>query len=215
MNTLLFNESPRLFVIISVAFGIFDFVVRKVRSTKSRWIFVMYLCVLASLMYFYRVPVRYNNYPDNFMVSPCDGKVLSILRINENITHVAVYLNVFDAHVQWCPVDGRVMSRVHKKGRFHPAYMLNKSKYNERVETIIHVPMINDEIKLVQIAGQLCRRIVNFVHERERFERGDLFGMIKLGSRVDVFVPHDKVKLLVHVGDKLLGNKTIFGKLVR
>jgi len=214
MNTLLFNESPRLFVIISIAFGIIDFTSRKLTSINPKYLFVLYVCVLISLIYLYRVPDRLNRYPENLMVSPCDGKVISILRINEHTTHVAIYLNVFDAHVQWCPLNGVVMSSVHKPGKFNPSHMLNKSKFNERIETIMHVPAIKDDIKLVQIAGQLSRRIVTFIKENDQFERGDLFGMIKFGSRVDVFIPHNKIALLVHTGDKVIGNKTIFGKLV-
>jgi phosphatidylserine decarboxylase len=215
MTTLLFNESPILFVIVSVIFGIIDFIFRRTNIMHPKHTFIIYVVVIALFMYFYRVPTRFNTYPNNLMVSPCDGKVMSILRINSSTTHIAIYLNLLDAHVQWCPVSGEVLSIVRKQGRFNPAYMLNKSKYNERVETMIYVPFIDDNIKLVQIAGQLCRRIVTYINEEEEFDRGDLFGMIKFGSRVDLFVPHHKVKLLIHVGDRVIGNKTIIGKLLR
>ena len=102
---------------------------------------------------------------------------------------------------------------LYEKGSFHPAYILNKSRYNERNETIMYVPQIDDEIKIVQIAGQLARRIVTYPKKDDELDRGELIGIIKLGSRVDLFIPHNKIKLLVNVGDVVIGNKTIFGYL--
>jgi phosphatidylserine decarboxylase len=207
METLLFKESPLLFVVVTVFFGLIEIFLKK----KKLYIFVVYTIFLLFLMYFYRFPVRENKYPSNIMVSPCDGKVVHIQKINSVTTHIAVFLNIFDCHVQWCPISGIVQSVKHKEGRFHPAYMLQKSKYNERTESIIFLPQINDEIKIVQIAGQVARRIVTDVTQKERVRRGDRYGMIKLGSRVDLFIPHDKIKLLINIGDRLLGNKTVLG----
>lgn len=209
METLLFRESPLLFIVITVIFGLLDIFFYKYKL----YIMVIYVILIFFLIYFYRLPVRINKYPPNIIVSPCDGKVVSIQKINAVTTHVAIFLNIFDCHIQWCPIDGVVKSVVHKKGRFHPAYMLNKSKYNERTETIIYLPQIDDEIKVVQIAGQVARRIVNNVKPNEDVQRGDQLGMIKLGSRVDLFIPHNHVKLLIHMGDRLIGNKTIFGSI--
>lgn len=213
MNSLLIHESPFLFVGVTIMFGVIHLIVSQLKNTYIRYVLAMYIVTIAMLLYTYRVPIRTNRYPENYMISPCDGKIMSIFKINKITTHVAIYLNMFDAHVQWCPVDGTVISSTRRKGTFHPAYMLQKSRYNERVETIIYNPFIDDEIKIVQIAGQMARRIANFVHPEDTFERGELFGMIKFGSRVDIFFPHDKVDLLVHVGDRVIGNKTIFGKL--
>lgn len=209
METLLFRESPLLFIVITVIFGLLDILFHKYKL----YIMVIYVIFIFFLIFFYRLPVRTNKYPPNIIVSPCDGKVVSIQKINAVTTHVAIFLNVFDCHIQWCPIDGVVKSVVHKKGRFHPAYMLNKSKYNERTETIIYLPQIDDEIKVVQIAGQVARRIVTNVKPNEDVQRGDQLGMIKLGSRVDLFIPHNHVKLLIHMGDRLIGNKTIFGSI--
>ena len=207
METLLFKESPLLFVVVTVFFWFIDIFLKK----KKLYTFVVYTIFLLFLMYFYRFPVRENRYPSNIMVSPCDGKVVHIQKINSVTTHIVVSLNIFDCHVQWCPISGIVQSVKHKEGRFHPAYMLQKSKYNERTESIIYLPQINDKIKIVQIAGQVARRIVTDVTQKEKIRRGDRYGMIKLGSRVDLFIPHDKIKLLINIGDRLLGNKTVLG----
>lgn len=207
METLLFRESPFLFIVISVLFGLSDILFYKHRL----YIMVIYAIIILMLMYFYRSPKRVNKYPSSLLVSPCDGKVVSIQKINPTTTHVAIFLNVFDCHIQWIPINGLVKSVIHKKGRFHPAYMLNKSKYNERAETILYLPQIDDDIKIVQIAGQVARRIVTDVEKHDDVKRGDRLGMIKLGSRVDLFIPHKHIKLLIQMGDRLIGNKTIIG----
>ena len=165
-------------------------------------------------MVFYRIPHRVNQYPDEFIVAPSDGVVKSVLRINKQVTHIAIYLNIFNAHVQWSPINGKVISVRYKEGRFHPAYILEKSKYNERVETTIYNPVLNDTIKIVQIAGQLARRITTYVKPGDHLIRGDLLGLIKLSSRVDIFLPSKKVNVLVKEGDRLLGNKTILGEIL-
>lgn len=209
METLLFQESSLLLIVVTVIFGLTDVIFQKYKV----YIIVLYFIVLSFLLFFYRLPTRVNKYPSNILVAPCDGKVVGIQRINAVTTHVAIFLNIFDCHVQWCPVDGYIKSVIHKKGRFHPAYILNKSKYNERTETIIYLPQIDDEIKMVQIAGQIARRIVTHVQPDDYVNRGDRFGMIKLGSRVDLFIPHQHVKLLIHIGDKIIGNKTVIGTI--
>ena len=216
MNTLLFHESPWIFIYLTISFGIIDNVLIHNNRNNKRYIIVsMYLLCIMIIIYLYRVPFRVNNYPPNFMVSPCDGKVISVLKINEITTHVAIHISLFfDSHIQWCPVDGVVKSSQHKQGTFNPTYMFNKSRYNERIETIVYVPQIHDEIKIVQIAGQLARRIVNYKDKQyDTCVRGELMGMIKFGSRVDLFVPHDKVRLLLNKGDVIFGNKTIIAKI--
>ena len=209
MNTLLFHESPWIFVYLTISFGVLDYILG---SKRKYYLVVLYFVLLGVIMFMYRVPFRINKYPKNMLVSPCDGKVMSILELNEITTHVAIYLNLLDSHVQWSPVNGVVLSTVHKLGTFNPAYMFHKSRYNERIETIIYVPAIDDEIKIVQIAGQLARRIVNYKDKNDRVERGEIIGMIKFGSRVDLFIPHNKIDLLINVGDIVFGNKTIIGK---
>ena len=147
-------------------------------------------------------------------MAPSDGVVKSVIDVNDTTTHVAIYLNIFDAHVQWSPVDGEIISVRRKEGQFHPAYLLEKSKYNERVETTIFSPYLEDEITVVQIAGQVARRIVNTKRSHDKVRRGDILGMIKLSSRVDLFLPTKKLRLLVNEGDRLLGNKTIIGEIM-
>ena len=214
MDTLFFRESPLLVLYITIIFGILDQILQNFNYPQSGIVFTIYLITLGLLMVFYRIPHRVNQYPDEFIVAPSDGVVKSVLRINKQVTHIAIYLNIFNAHVQWSPINGKVISVRYKEGRFHPAYILEKSKYNERVETTIYNPVLNDTIKIVQIAGQLARRITTYVKPGDHLIRGDLLGLIKLSSRVDIFLPSKKVNVLVKEGDRLLGNKTILGEIL-
>ena len=91
METLLFRESPLLFIVITVIFGLLDIFFYKYKL----YIMVIYVILIFFLIYFYRLPVRINKYPPNIIVSPCDGKVVSIQKINAVTTHVAIFLNIF------------------------------------------------------------------------------------------------------------------------
>jgi phosphatidylserine decarboxylase len=215
MKSLLFKESPLLFLFVTLLFGIIDkLFIDSERRKLSALLFIAYIIVVCMLLYMYRLPHRKNSYHRNIMIAPSDGLVKSINKINDEYTHVAIYLNLLDTHVQWFPLNGIVKSIVHKKGTFKPAYLLEKSKYNERVETVLYIPEIDEDIKIVQIAGHLARRIVNYSKVDNQVKRGDLLGMIKFSSRVDLFIPHKKIKLLLRVDDRLLGNKTIIGRIL-
>jgi phosphatidylserine decarboxylase len=216
MKTLLFKESPLLLVVITLLVGLTDKLMIKKQYTKhSLHLFVLYLVIVLALMYMYRVPSNTIHFPKNAMVSPCDGVIKSIEKINHDFTHVVIFLNLLDAHVQWYPLNGVIRSIAIKEGTFNPAHILHKAKHNERVETILFIPEINEDIKIVQIAGQIARRIVHYGHVRQRVRRGDLQGMIKFSSRVDLFIPHNKIHLYVRVGDKVYGNQTIIGYLTK
>lgn len=215
MKTLLFEESPHLVVAITILFALIDKFLQSYKfiSFKHRiLILCFYIFLILFLMFFYRLPQRTNTIPKNYIVSPCDGKIVSILNLNNNQTHICIYLNIFDAHIQWIPTHGVITKQIYRLGTFNPAYFLEKSKFNERMETTLFSPLIRDNITIVQIAGQVARRIVNYTQKGDYVTKGDLLGMIKLSSRVDIFVPTDKINLFINVGDKVIGNKTIIGK---
>lgn len=215
IKSLFFYESPYLFILITFFFGILDHICfRFYKSTVARTIpVIVYIIIISLFVFFYRIPERISNSPSEFVVAPCDGKIMSILHLEDGITHIAIYLNVFDAHVQWCPLHGRVTSLAYKKGTFNFAHVLHKSKHNERLEMMIYSPFIKKHIKVVQIAGQIVRRIVNYTKHGDVVNRGDLIGMIKLSSRVDLFIPTNNIQLHIRKGDKVYGNQTIIGKL--
>jgi phosphatidylserine decarboxylase len=173
--------------------------------------------LFALLFAFYRgatFPEHHQPLPPNVLISPCDGKLLRVVHhptIHQ--TQIAIFLNIHNIHVQYVPISGTLTSIVHKPGEFHPAYLFEKSSLNERVETTLSTPVGN--VRLVQIAGLLARRIVSFhsSHIPTYLHRGDPFGLIKFGSRVDIWLPTSAIQTFltstepgtrIRIGDPLV-----------
>lgn len=222
MRTLLFEESPRL--AWGAACVVWFFAPRgsppwiawpvNERGRMVRGIAV--LLVWLALAFFYRLPSRFviPSTPEEALaserdlLSPSDGRVVAVRR-DPHETHVVVFLHLGDCHVQWCPMHHATVKRVTRvAGTFHPAYLLRKSQYNERVETVWDVGDGRGEVRMVQIAGQLARRIVNHLRVGQIVGRNDRVGMIKLSSRVDLYFPTYAYEPTVRVGDRVVGNRT-------
>jgi phosphatidylserine decarboxylase len=169
---------------------------------KRQYLAIFCIILLICLLFFYRGANLPNEVSDsNTMISPCNGRVL---KIKEHGTHIqiSVFLNIHNIHVQYSPISGKILSILHKEGEFHPAYLFEKSQYNERVETTLGTEFGN--ITVVQIAGQVARRIVSFLEKGQSVERGEPLGLIKFGSRVDIWIPIESVNnILINEGDYL------------
>jgi phosphatidylserine decarboxylase len=140
-----------------------------------------------------------NSSPENVLLSPCDGKILRIVN-HKHALQIAIFLNIHNIHVQYAPISGQIISILHKRGEFVPAYMFQKSQYNERIETVIESKL--GSITVVQIAGQLARRIISFHIKGNTIKRGDPLGLIKFGSRVDLWIPvTSKPQVMVKEGE--------------
>lgn len=157
------------------------------------WVFdrkIALLCTV-SLFIFFRSPDRrvFHTKEEDSIVSPADGIVLNVSRDSNNVV-VSIFLSVFDVHVQYAPINGTIVKQRYVKGRFHPAYILEKSDYNERMYTDL---MTSDGhiVSVVQIAGQVANRIESFVKPGDVVSKGCRLGIIKFGSRVDIKVPSD------------------------
>lgn len=166
---------------------------------KKKYTIIACICILLCLLFFYRgASISELNdakkYNDNVLICPCDGRVLNIVEHQDKL-QISVFLNVHNIHIQYAPIRGRVRSIIHKDGEFHPAYFFEKSQYNERVETIIE-SFVGD-IKVVQIAGQVARRIVSFLEVGQHIERGNPLGLIKFGSRIDIWIPKQHIKSIL------------------
>lgn len=161
--------------------------------------------ILIMLVYFFRLPQRIpsKNLNNKIIIAPCDGIVKEISTTNNNMLKITIVLSIFDVHVQWYPVHGKIRNIIYKKGQFNLAHCLEKSKYNERLSTIIQNEY--GVIRLDQIAGQVARRIVNWSIINTKVQRGNLMGMIKLSSRVDMYLPKHKIKCLVKENDRIKG----------
>ena len=195
MKTLLFKESIELVIFICVIMYIFRY-----------WNIPFFFCIfiLIMLCVFYRLPKRLKpRYVDSIITSPSDGKILKISETDDGYYKIAIYLSPLDVHIQWYPVDGIIKNTLYKKGVFNLAYVLEKSDYNERMSTIIQSN--KGVVRVDQIAGQVARRIVNWSISNSYVKRGNLMGMIKLSSRVDIYLPKNKVKLFVNENDRVTG----------
>lgn len=153
--------------------------------------------LLALLMLnFFRDPERA---PGPGLVAPADGVVQSIDVYPDGRTRVATFMNPFNVHVNRAPLDGRILRVTHVPGGFVPAFD-KESERNERVEWVFETEV--GELLVVQIAGALARRILPYLDADEKVRKGDRIGIIRLGSRVDVYLPPG-ISPRVKVGDKV------------
>lgn len=152
--------------------------------TKYALIFIIFL------LYFFRGydTITTNN---NFILSPCQGKIQTIIE-NENTYHIKIFLNIFDIHIQMIPIDCTITNIIHKPGNFNPAYFLQYSDNNERMEYYLNTKF--GEIIIYQIAGMIARSCVSLVNKNDIKKQGDPLGLIKFSSRVDIIIPK-KLKL--------------------
>lgn len=170
--------------------------------------------VFFSLQWFLRDPERATPQGDGLVTSAADGRVCSLERVRENLylggegIAVGVYLSLFDVHINRIPVSGVVRLISHRSGRFFPAFQKRASAYNE--QQIIGIESDRGRILVKQIAGSVARRIVCHLRLGDVVRAGDRFGMIKLGSRVELILPpHTEIK--VKLGDRVRAGETIIG----
>jgi phosphatidylserine decarboxylase len=176
---------------------------------------LIFLCVSAIIwlfvLYFFRDPTRVVVNSPGLVVGPCDGTVKEIVIVKENhylneeTTRISIFLSVFNVHVQRFPLEGVVSQVDHQPGKFLQAYKPEASQVNEYIAMVIDTA--HGKILLKQIAGILARRCINYAQVGDRINTGQRFGLIKFGSRIDLFLP-PKAKILVGEGDKIYGGLT-------
>jgi phosphatidylserine decarboxylase len=165
--------------------------------------------------YFFRNPVRDVPAGENKIVSPADGKVVRIVSIPEQDAEfpggwsISIFLNIFDVHVNRAPIGGELERVEYKRGRFKVAYDEEASRVNE--QNILTIRGRRLRVKVKQIAGLVARRVVCWKRPGSHLERGELFGLIRFGSRVDLLVPKG-VKILVKMGDRVKGGSSVIGE---
>jgi phosphatidylserine decarboxylase len=172
---------------------------------------VFLFLLMSFVAFFFRNPTRTIPQDPSIIVSPADGKVVKIDRVG-GVTKVSIFLSLFNVHVNRSPIAGRVEAVDYRKGSFKAAYNHAASVENER--TVIMVS--NGKIKLVfiQIAGVVARRIVFWKHIGDTVEKGDLVGLIRFGSRVDILFPAG-TEVTVAVGDRVRGGASPIGVIVK
>lgn len=187
-------------------------------SFVSYVILVISIVVYLLILNFYRKPRRvYEGDLLNYVNAPTDGKVVVIEKVKENRffnderIQVSIFMSFFNAHANWMPVTGRVIHYSHEKGNYHAAYLPKSSHENERSNIVIETPC-NQKVLTRQIAGAVARRVVTYVREGKDYHIGDPLGFIKLGSRMDVYLPADS-EILIQLGDEVRANKTLLARL--
>lgn len=167
---------------------------------------------------FYRSPYRrFQGDMENVIVSSADGKVVAIEEVYEdeyfkdNRLLVSVFMSPFNVHANWFPINGKVLKSVHHEGRFMAAYLPKSSTENERSTVVIETLDGKHQVLLRQVAGAMARRIVTYPEVGEEGHIDEHLGFIKLGSRVDLYLPLG-TEILVEMGQKVTGNQTVIGR---
>ena len=189
-----------ILLLISNFFGIISFII-------TIWVY-----------YFFRDPERFPINDKNYLLSPADGAISQIAEVNgpielglenKKFTRVSIFMNVFDCHVNRIPSSGKIDKIFYKSGKYINASFDKASDENERN----YIKMTNsngDELILVQIAGLIARRIVCEIKENDETKQGNKFGMIRFGSRVDLYF--NNYQLMVKINQKTIAGETIIAR---
>ena len=184
----------------------------------SNFLATIMLLITVWVYYFFRDPERIVIEDDNYLVSPADGEVIKVEEVdgpkevgleNQKFKKISIFMNVFDCHVNRIPCSGTVEEILYKPGKFLNASFDKASEDNERNYFKIKDPH-NKDIILVQIAGLVARRIVCESSKDQELKQGDRIGMIRFGSRADVY--YENYEPLVKVGQKGISGETLLAK---
>lgn len=167
---------------------------------------------------FYRSPYRrFKGDTKNIVVASADGKVVAIEEVYEGEYFkdkriiVSIFMSPFNVHANWYPINGKVLMSKHHDGRFMAAYLPKSSTENERSTVVMETEDGKHQLLLRQVAGAMARRIVTYAQEGTVAHIDEHLGFIKLGSRVDVYLPLG-TEILVEMDQKVTGNQTVIAK---
>ena len=198
-----------LFAVVSLGLGLIYGPLGWIGAVATAW------CI-----YFFRDPDRVTPDREGLVVSPADGIVSAIeeaspppeLDLGDSpLTRISIFLNVFDVHVNRVPADGLVKTAIYHPGTFVNASLDKASEDNERMAVTLELPD-GRALVFVQIAGLVARRIKCDLEEGQRVQAGERYGIIRFGSRADVYLP-DGVAPLVIVGQRMVGGETVLADL--
>ena len=188
-------------------------------SNIAAWIFLAVLgTAWLMALNFYRCPIRYfNGDTDKLVVAPADGKIVVVEEAEEHeYFHdkrlmISIFMSPLNVHANWFPVDGKVKFVHHQNGNYHKAWLPKASEENEHADIMITTPE-GEDILVRQIAGAMARRIVTYAKPNEECYIDEHLGFIKLGSRVDVYLPLT-ARACVTIGQPTTGDQTVIAKL--
>jgi phosphatidylserine decarboxylase len=195
------------FIVLSVAFIFFSLLP----------LGIFFLGVAFFILWFFRNPERKSEGDKKTVLSPADGRVLKIEEVHEDsflkgrFKKVSIFMSIFNVHVNRSPCSGIVDGVFYRKGKFFSANLDKASDLNESNSVLIRTEG-GGKILVVQIAGIIARRIVCWTNKGAKLKKGERFGLIRFGSRLEVFVPLD-TKIVVEVGKKVKAGETAIGYL--
>ena len=183
----------------------------------ASWLY-FFLGVILTIffVYFFRDPERQVPAEAGVVISPADGRVISLERVREEhflkqpAQKLSIFMNIFDVHVNRAPVAGRVQGTVYQPGRYLAANRPEAPDQNEQLA--LHLKDTKGaDIVMVQIAGLVARRIISYVQKGDELDRGERVGLICFGSRVDLYFP-EGCQVQVHIGQKVKAGSSILGR---
>jgi phosphatidylserine decarboxylase len=181
------------------------------------WLFSLFALITFFIVWFFRNPERFFLEEEKVVISPADGKVIKMEdvemkgTINGKLKKISIFMNIFSVHVNRAPYDGKIEAINYHEGKFFSANLDKASLDNERNEIDIRTGN-GCSIRAVQIAGLIARRIVCWVKAGDTVKKGERVGLIRFGSRVDIYLPEHS-RLVVKIGDKVRAGETPLGYL--
>ena len=181
------------------------------------WLTILFAFITFFIIWFFRNPDRYFQDEEKVLISPADGKIIKIENVEVNGTisgkfkKISIFMNVFNVHVNRAPYAGEIEAINYHEGKFFSANLDKASLDNERNEIMIRTED-GRSLWMVQIAGLIARRIVCWVNAGTTVKKGERIGLIRFGSRVDVYLPEDS-RISVKLRDKVKAGETVLGYL--
>ena len=183
----------------------------------SSFLFLIFIFLSFFTLWFFRDPDRHFDSQENQLLSAADGKIVFIgearppkeTDISYTMKKVSIFMNVLNVHINRSPLKGNIEKIIYKNGKFFNASLDKASEYNERNSYIINTG--EDKIIVVQIAGLIARRILSFISEGYKIDKGDRIGLIRFGSRVDIYLPLS-YEIKVNQNDIVTAGKTIIAE---
>jgi phosphatidylserine decarboxylase len=187
-----------------------------VGSLLTVWLLLFFLLLLFCTFAFFRDPNRTVPSDSNLVVAAADGRITDIVELDENeilktkTRRIGIFLSIFDVHTNRAPIDGRIIYQHHREGLCVDARRTDCSEKNESITWAFQNPRVTIVVR--QLTGAIARRIVAWAKVGDEFKKGERFGMIRFGSRTEVYLPL-AATVVVRVGDHVLGGSTIIAQL--
>ena len=177
---------------------------------------LLLLCVTCFIAYFFRNPQRRSPEGENLVLAPADGVVIYLgnapeKHLGEEMLKISIFMSVFNVHINRVPLSGKVLDTFYVRGKFLDVRDEKATFENEQSGMILETEK-GQKIVVVQVAGLIARRIISYPEKGDNLRRGTRYGLIRFGSRLDVFLPKD-IDLRVAVGDRTVAGETVLGSL--